>query len=72
MKGTLVNEKPITLTGNPGREFVTSQVINAAEMIFKWRIYLVGRRVYGTGVGTSKPNAAAPEVNKFLTSFTLQ
>jgi hypothetical protein len=71
-KSKLLSEKQITLGTNPGREFTVVQGSGAQELLFKWRAYLVGKRVYGLGVGSSRSNAASPDVDKFLTSFKPQ
>ena len=72
MKGMVVSEKPFTAAGNSGIEFVMSQTKDGMELIYKWRVHLAEKMLYGTGVATAKSNLPAPEVDKFLTSFSLQ
>ena len=67
----LVSEKKISLYSYPGREIVTKKATQGDVIVFKWRIYLVGRRLYQIAVGTTQKDAEMPDVNKFLTSFDL-
>ncbi|MFN2532150.1 MAG: hypothetical protein ABR555_12720 [Pyrinomonadaceae bacterium] len=71
MQTKLVSETKISLRGYPGREFISTATIDGVDMIFRWKILLVGTRLYQLGVATSKDNADAPDVDKFLTSFQL-
>ena len=68
MSGT---EKKIAIFGYPGREFSASKTVQDTEVIFTWRIYLVGRRLYQLAVVTPKADANSPDIAKFLTSFEL-
>lgn len=62
--------KHIKLGRFPGRE-VTIMRSDISAGVMKNRIYLVGNRVYQVMVVTTKKDAAAPKVAKFLDSFTL-
>lgn len=64
-------EKKITLAGHPGREFTANKAIQGTEVVFTWRIYLVGQRLYQLAAVTPKASAGSPEISKFLTSFDL-
>lgn len=67
----LGEQRKIALKGFPGREFKAQKAVNGAEVIFSWKIYLVGRRLYQLAVVTQKSQDDAPEVVKFLTSFEI-
>ena len=70
LKAQLLSEKKIVVGTNPARELVTVSKIDNADYIYKWRVFVNGVRAYSVGVGTLKANAASPNVDKFLTSFT--
>ncbi len=70
-KSTLLVETNLTLNGHPGREMKTTRMIEGTEMIFSWRLFLVGRRLYQLAVGTTKADSESPEIKKFFTSFEL-
>jgi len=53
----------------PGREFTAKKIVEGSEVIFSWKIYLVGRRLYQLAAVTNKADATSPDVAKFLTSF---
>ena len=61
--------KNISLTGNPGREFAAKKAEQGMNVVFTWRIYLVGRRLYQIAVVTQAGDEKSPEVAKFLASF---
>jgi hypothetical protein len=67
----MIGEKKITLAGHPGREFTVDKNIQGTDVVYNWRIYLVGQRLYQLAVVTPKANAGSPDVAKFLTSFEL-
>ncbi len=71
VKGELISEKKISLKGHPGREFKASGKVQGIDVVFTWRIYLVGQRLYQLAVGAQAKDAAHPDVAKFLTSFDL-
>jgi hypothetical protein len=70
-KGEMISEKKISLDEHPGREIVLKVMVENRDVRFKWRIFLVGRRLYQIGVGTAKVDAEPPDVAKFLLSFGL-
>lgn len=55
----------------PGREFAAKKTGQDSEVVYNWRVYLVGRRLYQLAAVTNKADAASPDVPKFLTSFQL-
>jgi hypothetical protein len=79
--GEKISENKIVLTGRansgaalidyPGREFTGRKIHEGSEVVFSWRIYLVGRRLYQLAAITNKADATSPDVPKFLTSFQL-
>ena len=71
LQGELISQNKITLNGNPGREMRARRTIEGAEMIFSWKVVLVGRRLYQMGVGTSKGDAESPDIQKFFMSLQL-
>ena len=74
LKGTqaaLVSETKITLKGYPGREMRAKRTIEGTEMIFSWRLFLVGKRLYQLAVATTEADSQSPEIKKFLLSFEL-
>jgi hypothetical protein len=72
LKGKLVSEKKIALGSVPGRELVMTATIENEDYQYKWRVFVVGGRGYTIGVGTPKAGAAAPGVDKFLSSFAVR
>jgi hypothetical protein len=70
-KTEIVSEKKILIDGYPGREITTRKTDQGEVVIFKWRIYLVGRRLYENAVGTLQKDSESPDIMKFLTSFDL-
>ena len=71
INGKLVSERKISLYGYPGREIVIDAKLQDTDVIFKWRIFLMGKRLYQIGVGTDVRNSGSPDVDKFLLSFDL-
>jgi hypothetical protein len=72
LEGTLLSETKITIDGHPGRAFKAKRIVEGSEMVFNWKIYLVGRRLYQMAVATTTPNAESPDVGRFLASFKLK
>ncbi len=70
-EGQLISETKITLDGYPGRQFTAKRMLDGSEIIFNWRIYLVGRRLYQLAAVVNKNNSNSPEIQKFLNSFRL-
>jgi len=70
-KSEIVSEKKILLDSYPGREITTRKTDQGEVVVFKWRVYLVGRRLYENAVGTLQKDSESPDIMKFLTSFDL-
>ena len=70
-QATLVSETQLTLKGHPGREMQARKIIDGAEVILNWRLFLVGSRLYQMAVGTTKADSESPEIKKFFLSFEL-
>jgi hypothetical protein len=68
VKATLLNTTRISLNGNPGLEFTAE----TPEVIFKSRVYLVGRRPYQLIAGTSKGQEDSESVARFFDSFQIK
>ena len=71
MGAKLESEKQITMGNHPGREVYSRITTQGIEMNFALRIYLVNNRVYSLGASRLATGDPA-DVNKFLTSFSLQ
>jgi hypothetical protein len=70
--GERISEKKIRLFGYPGREFAVKKAEQGSEdLLYQWRIFLVGRRVYQVVVATDRKDSGSPDVAKFFTSFVL-
>jgi len=67
----LVSETKFSFYSNPARELVTKKTSEGEVIVFHWRIYLVGRRLYQLAVGTSQKDSEMPDIAKFLISFDL-
>ena len=70
-QAALVSETKLTLKGHPGREMQARKIIDGAEVILNWRLFLVGPRLYQMAVGTTKADSESPEIKKFFLSFEL-
>lgn len=71
LNAELVTETKITLQGHPGREFRAVRVTDGSEVVFNWKMFLVGKRLYQMGVGTMKSDAESPDIQRFFKSFQL-
>ena len=71
LEAELMSETKVTLNGHPGREFRAKKLSEGSEVVFSWRILLVGRRLYQMGVVTTKADAESADIQKFFTSFQL-
>jgi len=69
IKGTLVREAKIQLSGNPGREIEANLPQNKG--IVRARFYIVGSRMYQIMVVGTKSFAGSSDATKFLDSFAL-
>jgi hypothetical protein len=70
-QGTIISERSIKLGSYAGREFETAHLVRDQDFRFRWRIYLVGKRMYGTGVGTPLADSKSPDIARYLASFAL-
>lgn len=71
LKAELISETKISLKGYPGREFRAKKTVEGNEVVFTWKTFLVGRRLYQLGVATNKIDADSADLQKFFTSFQL-
>lgn len=72
LKAELLTEKSVPLNGFSGREFVgKGNGEQNIEVIFNWKMVLVGRRLYQLGVATTQADSNSPEIMKFFRSFEL-
>lgn len=75
LKGIEVEASPgakkITLGGVSGREFNAKKEMQGMKVVFNWRIFLAGRRLYQLAVVTQDTAAPSPEIGKFFTSFNI-
>ncbi|HKZ79207.1 MAG TPA: hypothetical protein VJ124_12970 [Pyrinomonadaceae bacterium] len=71
LKAELISEKKVFLHSYPGREFVAQKTDEGVDIIFNWKIILVGRRVYQVAVASSPKDSDSPDVQMFLASFDL-
>ena len=69
--GTLISEKPILLGRIPGREMVLATCDDGTSIIYKWHIYLSGKRMFAITAASGDPVGNAADVNKFLASFAI-
>ena len=67
----LISETRVILKGHPGREMRARKMSGDVEIVFSWKVYLVGRRLYQMGAATTKADAEAPDVQRFFNSFQL-
>lgn len=65
-RAKVVEEKPFTVDGQPGREL---QLVTKEGYRMRLRLAFLGARLYQVGVVTPAENATAPEIEKFLASF---
>ena len=68
IKATLVSTRPLTIDGYSALEFVAE----TAEMLFKSRVYMVGRRPYQIVVGYPKDQEDSLAINRFFNSFKVR
>lgn len=69
-KGTnseVKSQKPISLNGHPGREFV----LENDKMVLHFRLYLSGKTIYQVLVVASKSMASRAGTDRFFNSFAL-
>ena len=71
LEAELMSETKVTLKGHPGREFRAKKMSGDSELVFSWKMFLVGRRLYQMGVATTKADAESADIQKFFTSFQL-
>jgi len=72
LEARVFDETKISLNGNPGLEFRISKTLeNGQEVIYHWRAYLVGRRLYQVAASYYKRDAQPRELPKYFGSFQL-
>lgn len=71
LEADLISETQIILRSHPGRELRAKKMFGDVEIVFTWKIYLVGRRLYQMGAATTKADAEVPDVQTFFNSFQL-
>jgi hypothetical protein len=59
------SQKPISLSGHPGREFV----LESDTLVMQFRLYLLNKTLYQVLVVASKNMASRAEADRFLNSF---
>lgn len=67
MKGTVLETKQIKYGAHPGIEFTAENDI----VFVRSRVYIIGRRPYQLIAVVRKDNRTSPDIDKFLTSFSL-
>ena len=67
----LAGAKRISLGGLTGREFSAKKEMQGMKVVFNWRIYLAGRRLYQLAVVTQETPSPSPAVAKFFSSFDI-
>lgn len=68
---TLVSEKPVLLGRLPGREMVLASCDEGTAIIYKWRIYVSGKRIYAITAASGDPVGNTADANKFFASFAI-
>jgi hypothetical protein len=71
LQAEILSENKITLNGYPGREFKAKRTVDGVEVVFNWKILLVGRRLYQVAAVTSSADSNSPDIAKFASSFHL-
>jgi hypothetical protein len=66
-KGQVKDSHPITLHGNPGREFI----LENETMIFRGRVYVVRKTLYQVLIASTRELAGGTEAERFQNSFDL-
>jgi len=70
VNGELLEEKELTLSGHPGREFKVK--VEDEGIIVRARIYLVNERLYVIQALSKERLASSEDIDKFLNSFELK
>jgi hypothetical protein len=68
IKATLISTRPLQIDGYQALEFVAE----TSEMVFKSRVYMVGRRPYQIVIGYPKDTEDALTTNRFFNSFKVR
>jgi hypothetical protein len=72
LEARVFDETKISLSGNPGLEFRMSKTLeNGQEIIYYWRAYVVGRRLYQVAASYYKRDSQPRELPKYFGSFQL-
>ena len=70
LEARVYSETRISTNGNLGREFLMSKTPEgSAEIIYHWRAYIVGRRLYQVAASYYKRDSKSPELSKYFDSF---
>jgi hypothetical protein len=72
LQGELTSDESVAFDGYPGREFKAKRVVENSAVIFRWKIVLVGRRLYQIAAATTPGQAESPELAKYFSSFQLK
>jgi hypothetical protein len=70
VNGELLDEKELTLSGYPGREFKVK--VEDEGIVVRARIYLVNERLYVIQALSKERLASSEDIDKFLDSFQLK
>lgn len=70
LEARVFSETKISTNGNPGREFLMSRTPEgSAEIVYHWRAYIVGRRLYQVAASYYRRDSKSPELSKYFDSF---
>jgi len=73
LEAKVFSETKISINGNPGREFLMSKTPEgSAEIIYHWRAYIVGSRLYQVAASYYKRDSRSPELSKYFDSIRIQ
>ncbi|HSE31531.1 MAG TPA: hypothetical protein VLA93_08125 [Pyrinomonadaceae bacterium] len=71
LEARIYDETRISMEGNPGRQFLMTKTVDGSELIYHWRIYLIGRRLYQVAAAYYKRDSQSRELPKYFDSFQL-
>lgn len=70
LEARVYSETKISTNGNPGREFLMSKTPeDSAEIVYHWRAFIVGRRLYQVAASYYRRDSKSPELSKYFDSF---
>ena len=70
LEARLNDESKITVDGNAGRQFLMTKT-DGSELIYQWRAFVVGRRMYQVAASYYKRDSKSRELPKYFDSFHL-